>query len=304
MPFVDLNVPYPSHGGDAGELKKTVKLLHEFGYSAVAYTITANCKDANKPNPIKPLKQSELGIPTTHSAKPGGSKSSLLSASPFPLDHFEQLTRLTIVVDDVAANYKINSTNPAHMSYDLLAVQPTNEKVFQLACSSYEVDIISLDMGSRLPFFLKPPSVNMAVSRGVFFEISYGAAIRDQTARKHLVSNAAVLVRLTGGKNVIFTSGAEKAMEVRGPYDVINLYVRGRYNVTTAWMKLTVVGSLLLSGYIFSMNQDRAKHALDANCRAVRMHAATRRQTHLGIVSMEPSGSLPAASRWKADPES
>ncbi|KAJ3181264.1 Ribonuclease P protein subunit p30 [Geranomyces variabilis] len=166
------------------------------------------------------------------------------------------------------------------MSYDLLAVQPTTEKVFQVACSSYEVDIISLEMGSRLPFFLRPPSINMAISRGVYFEISYGAAIRDQTARKHLVSNAAALMRLTGGKNVIITSAAEKAMEVRGPYDVINL------------------------GHIFSMNPDRAKHALDANCRAVRMHAATRRQTHLGVISMEPSGSLPAASKWKVDPES
>ncbi|KAJ3181265.1 hypothetical protein HDU87_001396 [Geranomyces variabilis] len=105
MPFADLNVPYPSHGGDAGELRRTVKTLYEFGYNAVAYNINATCKDANKTSPIKPIKLSELGLPTTHKA--GGSNSSLLSASGFPADHFEQLTRLTIVVDDLAANYKI-----------------------------------------------------------------------------------------------------------------------------------------------------------------------------------------------------
>lgn len=68
--------------------------------------------------------------------------------------------------------------NPNVASYDLLAVQPTTEKLFQAACSTFEVDIISLDMGSRLPFFLKGPMVNVALQRGIFFEISYGAAIR------------------------------------------------------------------------------------------------------------------------------
>ncbi|RKO84025.1 RNase P subunit p30, partial [Blyttiomyces helicus] len=110
-------------------------------------------------------------------------------------------------------------------TYDLLAVQPTTEKLFQAACKTYEVDIISLDMGSRLPFYLKQPMVNLAISRGLYFEICYGPAIRDQSTRRHLISNAAALIRVTKGKNVIISSEALKAMEVRGPYDVINLYV-------------------------------------------------------------------------------
>ena len=45
----------------------------------------------------------------------------------------------------------------------------------------------------------------------------------DQNARRHLITNAAALVRITKGKNIILSSDAKNAMELRGPYDVINL---------------------------------------------------------------------------------
>ncbi|KAI8920974.1 ribonuclease P/MRP protein subunit RPP1 [Powellomyces hirtus] len=275
--FLDLNVPYPSHGGDMSELKKTVRLLHQFGYAGAAYTVTVSGKDANKPNPIKPLKLSDLGIPTTQAAERcTSSVSALVSASPPPPAPFQQLTRLTVVVDDIAANYQLNSNNAHLLTYDLIAVQPTSEKLFQAACSVLECDIISLDMSARLPFFLKAPTVNLALQRGLVFEISYSAAIRDPTARKNLVSNAAALVRITRGKGVLLTSDARKAMELRGVYDVINL------------------------ASIFSLPQDRAKHALDATCRAVLLHAATRKQIHRGVVAMEPAGTLAQHDKWKA----
>jgi len=65
-------------------------------------------------------------------------------------------------------------------SYDILAVQPTNEKTFQAACGTFEVDIISLDLSARLPFNLKLPTVGLAVDRGIYFELCYGAAIRGK----------------------------------------------------------------------------------------------------------------------------
>jgi ribonuclease P/MRP protein subunit RPP1 len=57
-------------------------------------------------------------------------------------------------------------------------VNPTNEKLFQAACGTFEVDIISLDMSARLPFYLKHSTVGLAVERGIYFELCYGAAIR------------------------------------------------------------------------------------------------------------------------------
>ncbi|KAI9004126.1 RNase P subunit p30-domain-containing protein, partial [Gaertneriomyces semiglobifer] len=161
-------------------------------------------------------------------------------------------------------------------SYDLIALQPTTERLFQIACNNLDIDIISLEMSARLPFFLKHSTINAAIQRGVYFEICYSAAIRDVTARKHLISNAAALVRVTKGKNILITSGAEKALELRGPHDVINL------------------------GSIFSMNQTLTKSSIMDNCRSILFHSATRRKTMRGVISMEtPSLRIPPARTTK-----
>ncbi|ORX80935.1 PHP domain-like protein, partial [Anaeromyces robustus] len=140
--------------------------------------------------------------------------------------------------------------NETISSYDIIAVQPQNEKIFQVACSVLDIDIISLDFSTRLPFYLKLPMVNLAIERGIHFEISYGASLRDISARKHLISNAANLVRVTRGKNIIISSEAQKALEIRGPYDVINL------------------------SSIFGLNQALAKNCLTRNCRNVILHSS------------------------------
>ncbi len=91
------------------------------------------------------------------------------------------------------------------------------------ACSSLQVQIISLDLAQRLPFRLKPKVLAPALERGVMFEICYACCLRDETSRRMLFSNAAALARATRGKNIIISSGARTAFELRSPYDAINL---------------------------------------------------------------------------------
>ncbi|KAK9861946.1 hypothetical protein WJX84_000126 [Apatococcus fuscideae] len=107
--------------------------------------------------------------------------------------------------------------------YDLLAVQPLSERLLQQACSSLQVDIICLDLAHRLPFRLRPKVLAPALQRGVMFEVCYAACLRDETSRRFLFSNAAALTRATHGQNIIVSSGARTAFELRGPYDAINL---------------------------------------------------------------------------------
>ena len=67
------------------------------------------------------------------------------------------------------------------------------------------------------------------------FEITYAAglfppaSIPLDTARRYrqnFLSNAREVIRVTGGKNVILSSGPGGSTEsIRGPLDVINLYV-------------------------------------------------------------------------------
>jgi len=47
-----------------------------------------------------------------------------------------------------------------------------------MACSVLDIDIISLDFSSRLPFYLKLPMINLAIERGIHFEINYSASLR------------------------------------------------------------------------------------------------------------------------------
>lgn len=259
--FCDFNIPYPVQGnGKINEeqlinLKKILNMLQKFGYEAVAFNSTISGKiPTNGSNPIQ-----TIPVDTSNNKK-----------------DIKQFSRLTIIINDASQNYALNSNNETISAYDIIAVQPQNEKIFQLACSVLDIDIISLDFSTRLPFYLKLPMVNLAIERGIHFEITYGASIRDTTARKHLISNAANLVRVTRGKNIIISSEAQKALEIRGPYDIINL------------------------ASIFGLNQALAKNCLTRNCRSVLLHSKTRKSIHKGVVSISTLDELEPEESWKA----
>jgi len=46
----------------------------------------------------------------------------------------------------------------------------------------------------------------------------------DSNTRRGVITSAMSLIRATRGKNIIISSNALYAMELRGPYDIINLY--------------------------------------------------------------------------------
>jgi len=108
-------------------------------------------------------------------------------------------------------------------TYDLVAAIPRSERAMQQACTSLDCDIISLDLNQRLPFKLKPALLSAAVKRGIHFEILYSGLLRDPTSRRHLINNSQALTRLLRGRNVILSSGARNAFELRGPADVMAL---------------------------------------------------------------------------------
>ncbi|KAI9024757.1 ribonuclease P/MRP protein subunit RPP1 [Hyaloraphidium curvatum] len=264
--FADLNVPWPTGPavGSSPEsdqaAKRIVDVLADFGYGIVAlnYTIEGRLPQTLA-NPIKPV--------NGESAKRPFQLDSLATQKPDSAarrPRIYQLSRLTVVSEDLSHTHGFNN-NAAFSQFDILSIQPQTEKMFQQACSTLEVDIITLDMTSRLPFNLKHTTVGLAIARGVHFEITYSSSLRDANARRYLLSNAANLVRVTRGKNIIVSSQAQKALEVRGPYDVANLCT------------------------LFGMNQALGKQAISTNARSVVLHAHTRRNTYKGAVSISGS---------------
>jgi len=108
---------------------------------------------------------------------------------------------------------------------------------------------VSLDFSEKMPFFIKSAPVNLAIQRGIVFEIQYSAAIRDAASRKAFITNATQLIKSTRGMNIIISSGAKHAMELRGPYDVMNL------------------------SHLFGLSQDKARKAMTETARHVLYHS-------------------------------
>ncbi|KAJ7987732.1 hypothetical protein DPEC_G00329540 [Dallia pectoralis] len=235
--FMDLNVSYTA---DKIRLQRLIEKAAHLGYSTVAINYVVDLQE-KKQEIGKPKCASELfdTFPTVQG-----------STRPIKV-----LNRLTIVATDPShfrptAEYK---------AYDLVAVFPKTEKLFHATCMTFDVDIICVAGSERQPFCFKISPVNGAIARGVFFEISYTPAIRDATTRRYTIANSISLMETCKGKNVIVTSGAERPIELRGPYDIANL------------------------GLLFGLSEQDGKAAISTNCRAVHLHGETRK-TALGII--------------------
>ena len=185
------------------------------------------------------------------------------------------LSRLTVALDEQSQVHQLASDRV--QSYDLLAVRPSTDKLFQQSVTSLEVDLISLDLSSRLPFFLRHPQVHKAVERGIFFEIVYSPAIRDNSQRRYVISNALDLVRIAKGRNIIISSEAQGVMDLRGPYDISNL------------------------GLLFGLKGDQAKAAVSTNVRAVLFRAEARRGSGKSAIVGQTARSLGPGDAWKVD---
>ncbi|KAA0725350.1 Ribonuclease P protein subunit p30 [Triplophysa tibetana] len=235
--FMDLNI-VNSH--DKNKLTSIIETAAHLGYSTVAINYV-----------IEPQKKKQE-IPKPHSVSDIFEKFPMVQGKSTPI---KVLNRLTIVASD-ASHFR--PTNDYKL-FDLVAVYPKTEKLFHAACMTFDVDIICIAVGERQPFHFKRAPVNGAIDRGVFFDISYTAAIRDSSMRRYTIANATCLMEVCKGKNIIISSGAEKSLEMRGPYDIANL------------------------GLVFGLSEGDAKAAVSTNCRSVLLHGETR-ATASGVV--------------------
>ncbi|KAM9617623.1 ribonuclease P protein subunit p30 isoform 1-T1 [Trichechus inunguis] len=281
--FADLDL---RAGADLNALRRLVENAAHLGYSVVAINHVIDFKE-KKQEIEKPVAVSELF--TTLPVVQGKSR-------PIKI-----LTRLTIIISDPShCNVLIHfhDTCPALPSlrifmratssrvrlYDIVAVFPKTEKLFHVACTHLDVDLVCVTVKEKLPFYFKRPPINVAIDRGLGFELVYSPAIKDSTMRRYTICNALNLMQICKGKNIIISSAAEGPLEIRGPYDVANL------------------------GLLFGLSESDAKAAVSTNCRATLLHGETRK-TAFGIVctvkkprsSEEDDSSLPACKKAKCE---
>ncbi|KAM8806045.1 ribonuclease P protein subunit p30 [Eudromia elegans] len=231
-------------GREAGGVSGLRTLVLWVGYSAAALNHVVDFKE-KKQEIAKPVSPSELfpSLPIVQ----GTSK------------QIKVLNRLTLVVSDPSHCNLLRSTSANIRLYDIIAVFPKTEKLFHIACTTLDVDLVCINVTEKLPFYFRRPPVNVAIERGIYFELLYAPAIKDSTMRRYTISNAISLMQICKGKNIVISSAAERPLELRGPYDVANL------------------------GLLFGMSEGDAKAAVSTNCRATLLHGETRRSA-CGVV--------------------
>ncbi|XP_077359063.1 ribonuclease P protein subunit p30 isoform X2 [Festucalex cinctus] len=238
--FMDLNLTFSA---DKSNMQQLIDMAAHLGFSTVAVNYT-----------FEPTGKKKQAIPLPKPIDELIDQLPIVQGRSRPI---RVLNRLTLVMSDLN-HYRPNSAEYA--KFDLLAVQPTTEKVFHAACTQLDVDVISVPMTEKLAFFFKKAPVNMAAERGVAFEVSYAPAIRDATMRRYTIANAISLAQACKGKNVLVSSAAAKPLELRGPYDIINL--------------CSLIG----------LSDEAAKRSVSCLCRSLLLHAETR-TTASGVIS-------------------
>lgn len=127
-------------------------------------------------------------------------------------------------------------------------------------------------MSTARSFSLRLVPFSLALERGIHFEFSYSPSIRDATSRRYLFSNLLSMLRLSRGRNLILSSGAAKEMELRAPWDVINL------------------------GVLCGIEPPLSKASVSAHARAVLLHAEARKTMKCVLREIKLDATEPASA--------
>lgn len=132
------------------------------------------------------------------------------------------LHRVTVYFSTSDIAHKMVSSDN-FKKYDIVAVIPTSKAALQHTCNALDVDIITIDISSKMPIRWNRKLYNMAAEKGMWFELPYALAVLDSNARRNLIEAGHLYHAFGKSKNILISSGAENPMQVRGPYDVINM---------------------------------------------------------------------------------
>lgn len=226
----DLNVSWPTTNYSAKPtqvqlqaLYNTITTLHLLGYThlAINFKLEENVKFPNSPNEINPIDRDSLKAHFNEK---------------FP--DLKLFTRLTLVITDPS---QCQGLSKVQNKFDIIAVEPTSEKALQ-ATINLDVDIVSFNMATRLPFFLRHKTICNATDKGIHFEICYspmisgpaGYAITNNSdnvslstsaslARKNFFYNVLQLIRASRSRGLLVSSGASHALQARSSMDIMCL---------------------------------------------------------------------------------
>lgn len=183
----------------------------------------------------------------------------------------KQLSRITITADDTTQAQTITSGNEILRAFDIVAVCPGTSQVFSFVCKQADVDLICLDFTHKFNYPLNKKLLDIAVKRGINFEILYSPLITSPASRRMILATCRTLIKYLHGKHIVLSSGAETMSQLRGPMDVVNM------------------------GEVLGLTKEQAIQAISENCANVLRHALARR---LRFLPLEVLSTEAFTSRW------
>ncbi|KAM9960421.1 hypothetical protein ACTFIW_009561 [Dictyostelium discoideum] len=262
MVYYDLNIdsslPEP-------KIKSMLSLHTKYGYDSVAITHTVEGKIGYKD--VCKIKKIQIEDDSEKSTSSGWMKMGDSNKT------IKQYTRLQVICKTMAEFQMITANNPVVQSYDIISVVPYDVSVFNAACNSNEIDIITIDTFSK--FIIKPERVRQCIAKGIFIEILYGNLFGMDADRVAFFQTASSLVRSSFGKNIILSSSGKSSTTLRSPYDLSNL------------------------GHLFGLTFDQAKAAVSKHPHTAVLHSITRRTK--GIATVTDPNLLKDLELWKLE---
>ena len=226
--YCDLCLPLETSSGDGQRtIKDRIVRAIQLGYSTVAVDVRISQDDLTTKSTAKKVKRQK----TDEDAK------KLDFPPPPTVDLSEDdypalaargrkprvLTRLTISFRD--NNFlPIFYRSETAASYDLIGVAPESAHALQAVLKSgFRADVVAFNPDTVRKVRWTRKLYTECVEKHMFFELSYAPAVRDSALRRDVISQGHSFHAVGKARSVILTSGAARAMELRGPHDVANL---------------------------------------------------------------------------------
>lgn len=121
--------------------------------------------------------------------------------------------------------FLIKNNSKSLKKFHLVCGVPKSDAAMQHCCSTFIGDIIGMNtLDDSKSIIINHKCYQLAIRRGLCFEIKYSPAIIDSSRRREIITTAHGYASQRKSKNVIISSGALNRFQVRGPYDIANLY--------------------------------------------------------------------------------
>lgn len=167
-------------------------------------------------------------------------------------DKVKLFTRITVKVDDPG---QCQNFAKFQQVFDIVAVEPITEKAFQSSISNLEIDLISFNLCTKFPCFMKHKAVGSAIEKGIKFELRYSHFLPNPS-RALAISNAKQIIRASRGSGMICSSGALLPAQMRNVHNVkpllqlIGVKTSSIDNLFNAWaLKVLMRGKLRVKSY-------------------------------------------------------